>query len=173
MKKIEYFYDGDYPLYFVGKYIFCGCQRGTIDQVDEVAKKYSFDVQRVKHIYYKEHNPDEDVSSFVFHEDWWVRIEVARQGYGLEILVKDEDWWVRRAVAEQGYGLNILINDKDFRVRVAVASQGYGLEILVKDEDWWVRRAVAQQGYGLDILINDKDSYVRFAAKKQLQIINK
>ena len=40
---------------------------------------------------------------------------------------------IRVAVAEQGYGLDILVNDKNANVRAAVARQGYGLDILVKN----------------------------------------
>ena len=90
-----------------------------------------------------------------------IRIEVARQGYGLDILVNDPNWVVRNTVAQQKYGLDVLVNDKHCYVRIAVAEQGYGLESLINDKDWEVRNAVVQQGYGLDVLINDKHWYVR------------
>ena len=100
-------------------------------------------------------------------EDWEVRTIVAKQGYGLDILVNDESWIVRRAVAEQGYGLDILVNDKFFDVRTIIADQGYDLDVLINDENWRVRAAVARQGYGLDILVNDKEWGVRRAVAKQ------
>ena len=76
-------------------------------------------------------------------------------------MVKSDDWEDRLEMAEEGYGLDVLINDEDWEVRTIVAKQGYGLDILVNDESWIVRRAVAEQGYGLNILINDEDWYVR------------
>ena len=50
-----------------------------------------------------------------------VRIEVAKQGYGLETLINDPEWEVRTAVALQGYGLDKLINDPDLSVRIAAS----------------------------------------------------
>lgn len=97
-----------------------------------------------------------------------VRLAVAEQGYGLDILVYDECWMVRRAVAEQGYGLDVLINDKDWRVRMEVAGQGYGLDILIHDEIDLVRYIVAKQGYGPDVLIHDDNYNVRETAKTML-----
>ena len=79
----------------------------------------------------------------------------------LDVLIKDEDFYVRLAVAKQGYGLDVLINDEDFRVRLAVAKQGYGLDVLLYDENSTIRTQVARQGYGLDTLINDKRWLVR------------
>ena len=98
---------------------------------------------------------------------WGNRLEMAEEGYGLDILINDEDWGVREAVAGQGYGLDVLINDEDWGVREAVAKQGYSLNILVNDKDSYVREAVAEQGYGLDVLINDKDFIVRAIVAKQ------
>ena len=72
------------------------------------------------------------------------RIMLAKQGYGLDVLVNDEDWCVREAVAEQGYGLDILITDEDEVVRAAVARQGYGLDRLVNDESEDVRQAAKE-----------------------------
>ena len=103
------------------------------------------------------------------NSDYWRdRLEMAEEGYGLDILINDEDWKVRRTVAEQGYGLGILVNDEDYDVRAAVAEQGYGLDVLINDEVYDVRAAVAEQGYGLDILINDKHWIVQEAVKNYL-----
>ena len=99
--------------------------------------------------------------------DYHVRVEVARQGYGLEKLINDKDYDVSIAVAEQCYGLDKLVNDESFWVREAVAEQGYGLDKLVNDVDYRVRAEVADQGNGLDKLVNDKDGYVRAAVAKQ------
>ncbi len=107
----------------------------------------------------------------VHDEDRDVRYAVARQGYGLDILVHDKDYCVRCMVAEQGYGLDILVHDCDRDVRCIVANKGYGLDILISDEDWMVRQAVAKQGYGLDILVYDEDCDVRRTAKTMLDRI--
>ena len=95
------------------------------------------------------------------------RLEMAKEGYGLNLLINDEDWAIRRAVVRQGYGLDILINDKYCGVREAVANQGYGLPILINDKNWIIREAAAYQGYGLDVLINDEDCDVRIAVVNQ------
>ena len=78
-------------------------------------------------------------------------------------MIKSDDWEDRLKMAKEGYGLNVLIIDKDYEVRRAVAEQGYGLNIFINDEVWFVRTAVARQGYGLDVLINDENWYVRAA----------
>ena len=106
-------------------------------------------------------------------KDYDVRIAVAEQGYGLDKLVNDESFWVREAVADQGYGLDKLVNDVDYRVRAEVADQGNGLDKLVNDKDGYVRAAVAKQGYGLDKLINDESSSVRAAVAEQSYGLNK
>ena len=88
----------------------------------------------------------------------------------LYILVNNEntDYSVRREVAKHGYGLDILVNDNDWEVRQEVAKHGYGLDILVNDRNWAVRREVARQGYGLNKLINDKNENVKREATIQM-----
>ena len=81
----------------------------------------------------------------------------------LEKLANDENFFVRAEVAKQGYALKKLINDNDYRVRVEVARQKYKLDILIDDLNSYVREAVAYQGHGLNKLVNDKDKYVRAA----------
>ena len=85
-------------------------------------------------------------------------------------LVNDEEWYVRREVAKQGYGLDKLVNDEHWFVREEVASQGYGLDKLINDKDWYVRREVARHGYRLDKLVNDKHESVRREATLQLEL---
>ena len=108
---------------------------------------------------------EQNLQSLVCHNEASVRAAVAKQGYGLDVLIHDKNWYVRASVAKQGYGLNVLIHDKDNDVRIAVAKQGYGLDVLIHDKDTNVRIAVAKQGYGLDVLIHDKDWYVRRSVK--------
>lgn len=64
-------------------------------------------------------------------------------------------------VAKQGYGLDILIDDGNRDVRMTVAHQGYGLDKLINDDYWGVRAEIANQGYGLDKLIHDEEPKVR------------
>ena len=85
---------------------------------------------------------DPEKDKMVKSNDWEDCLEIAKEGYGLNVLINNEDCLVRMAVADQGYGLNILINDEDCEVRKAVAKQGYGLDILIEDKDWEVRRTV-------------------------------
>ena len=51
---------------------------------------------------------------------------------------------VRAEVARQGYGLDILVNDKDSTVLSAVIKQGYNLDNFVTYKESWVRQAVAE-----------------------------
>ena len=112
------------------------------------------------------------LDKLVNDEHWYARGEVAKQRYGLDKLVNDKYWYVRKEVAKQGYGLDKLINDEHGFVRQEVAKQGYGLDVLVNDKDWNVRCEVAKQGYGLDVLVNDKHEFVRYEALKQLDLRN-
>ncbi len=124
-------------------------------------------------IYLKRELPKEEIKNYfeqnqqlIYSEQDDVRLAVAEQGYGLDVLVRDKSLLVRAAVAKQGYGLDILIRDEDWQVRATVAKQGYGLDVLVHDEDWYVRLAVAEQGYGLNELVHDQNFYVSEAAKE-------
>ena len=143
MKIIENVYNGK-SAHIVGDLIVCGCQAITLDELDEVAKKYGvtdFKVSEIISLFDLETNWDEAVSC----EDWRVRKAVALQGHSLDILVNDPDWEVRKAVAKQGYGLNVLINDESWLVRKAVALKGYGLKTLINDEEWIVRKEAKRQ----------------------------
>ena len=64
----------------------------------------------------------------------------------LEELVNSENWRIRLEVAKQGYGLDKLIDDEDYEIRLEVVKHRYGLDKLVDDEDCRVRREVASQG---------------------------
>ena len=57
-------------------------------------------------------------------------------------MVKSNYYGDRLKMAKEGYGLDVLINDEDYDVRIAVVKQGYGLDILINDKDWRVREAV-------------------------------
>ena len=85
-------------------------------------------------------NPEKD--KMIKSNNWRDRYKIAKQGYGLDVLINDEYCDVRTVVADQGYGLNILVNDESEYIREAVVNQGYGLDILVNDEHWGVRKAV-------------------------------
>ena len=67
-------------------------------------------------------------------------------------------------MAKQGYGLDILIDDNNRDVRMTVAHQGYCLDKLINDDYWGVRAEIANQGYGLDKLIHDEEPKVRLLA---------
>ena len=129
------------------------------DDSEQILKNKEFKMEYTK----------EKLEQMLKSEDWRVRLAVAEQGYGLDILVNDENWRIRKVIAEQGYRLDILINDNDSDVRMAVAEQGYGLDILINDEDWLVRLIVAEQGHELEKLINDEDLNVRKVAKQMLK----
>lgn len=78
----------------------------------------------------------------------------------LDVLVKDEDFFIRLAVAKQGYGFDVLTHDPHHAVRTEVAKKGYALDTLVNDESWFVRIEVAEHGFGIEHLINDEESEV-------------
>ena len=89
----------------------------------------------------------------------------------LEKLAFDPNEYIfieRLNFARQGKYLSVLINDEDDVIRAEVAKRGYGLDKLINDESWLVRKTVAEQGYGLDILINDKNLRVREIAEVML-----
>jgi len=87
----------------------------------------------------------------------------------LNSWVKHEYCWIREEITRQAYCLEVLINDKEWRVRLEVARKGYGLDKLVNDKSWVVRKEVAKHGYGLDVLVNDPSSWVRWEVEKQLK----
>lgn len=88
-------------------------------------------------------------------------------------LVRSRSWCERARVAKQGYCLDVFVKDSSPEVRCIVADQGYGLDVLVKDKDWSVRCAVAEQGYGLERLVNDENAVVRRIAKMTLRSVMK
>ena len=51
------------------------------------------------------------------HKSTQVRMESAKIGHKLDVLVYDKSPKVRKIVAEHGYGLGILLNDEDPKVR--------------------------------------------------------
>ena len=112
---------------------------------------------------------DPEKDEMVKSNDYRDRLEMAKEGYGLDALINDKDEDVRAAIAEQGYSLNVLIKDENCDVRTAVAEQGYDLGTLVKDKHWCVREAVARRGYDLDVLINDENEWVREATLSYLK----
>lgn len=57
-----------------------------------------------------------------------VYCQVAKQGYGHDILVNDPDKYVRGEVASQGSYLDILTHDKDEMVRYLAEEKSKELE---------------------------------------------
>ena len=112
-----------------------------------------------------------------------VRMEAAREGYGLDKLVHDPSVQVRIEVAIQKYGLDILKDDPDEHVRFIVehvqqpkrkivmddtilASEiRYGFDpekdALVDSPKVADRVRIAKAGYGLDVLVYDASPKVR------------
>ena len=177
MKVIDNHFEGK-PTLFINGLIINGCQTFTLEEADEVFKEFEVPLkmqQDVNSNYVPEgyEYTQEELNVLARHVDVTVRSELAKQGYGLDILVHDEDWKVRVAVAKQGYGLDILVHDENWYVRSIIARQGYGLDILVNDEACDVRLEVARQGYGLDILVNDEYAMVRRIAERKLKFLKK
>ena len=99
MKIIDNVYEGK-SAYILGNLIVCGCQTISIDELDEVAKKYGvtdFKVSEIISLFDLETNWDEAIA----YEDWRVRRAVAKQGFGLETLINDVEWIVRKEAKRQ------------------------------------------------------------------------
>ena len=96
-----------------------------------------------------------------------IRQELARKEYGLDILAYDESPWVRAIVARKGHMLDVFLYDEVTEIRQIVAKKGHGLDILVGDRDPSVRCIVASKGFGLDELIYDNDPVVRAEVVRQ------
>ncbi len=64
---------------------------------------------------------EQNLQSLVYHNEVFVRLAVAKQGYGLDVLVYDEDYNIREVIAKQGYGFNVLVHDEDYNIREIVA----------------------------------------------------
>lgn len=78
----------------------------------------------------------------IFSQDVKERVNMARQGENLDVLVHDSCPMVRREVAMRGYGLDVLLNDEASIVRQAVASTGfYDLSSFKNDTSSIVRNA--------------------------------
>ena len=72
------------------------------------------------------------------------RVEILENEYGCSVdeLIHDINPFVRVEVAKCGYGLNTLIHDASWLVRLEVAKQYYGLATLMEDRNQVVRSAV-------------------------------
>ena len=99
MIHLKNHFDGN-DTYIIGKLIHNGCQTFPIEELERVCQEYGVPKEleeQVRQLYYE---------NLKTPEDW-------------DILINDSHWVVRVAVAKQGYGLDILINDEDPEVRVA------------------------------------------------------
>lgn len=70
-----------------------------------------------------------------------------------DILVDSTDVKIRINIAKEGYGLDKLIYDKDFRVRLAVAKNCYKIDTLMDDKNLIVHLYAIYCRYGLFMLI--------------------
>lgn len=128
---------------------------------------------------FRKYGTDSDLDSIIDYDDWKERLKVAKQNYGLDVLVNDTSAMVRAAVARQGYGLDALVHDPIPRVRYAVAKQGYGFEVLIENswyepedadnDDWTVKilSELIKRNYGLNRLVNHPLHEVRAAVAEQ------
>lgn len=81
----------------------------------------------------------------IFSQDVKSRVNMARQGENLDVLVHDSCPMVRREVAMRGYGLAALSKDEASIVRHAVASTGYyDLSSLKNETSSIVRHKTAE-----------------------------
>lgn len=116
---------------------------------------------------FRPYGTDKELDKWVDSEVWMMRAEIARQGYGLDVLINDESANVRYAVAEQGYGMDVLVNDEEAMVRAGVAEQGYGLDVLVNDKNEEVRWEVQFYLNEHDLTLDEwKEQHTKKTAKK-------
>ena len=113
--------------HIVGNYIINGCQRFHISEIDKVCKEF-YVPDRMKNQVLDLHSKidqskiESDLRTFLksdaeMHIEQDIKIVIAKQNIGLDVLINDIRSSVRRAVARQGYGLEKLINDDDYLVR--------------------------------------------------------
>ena len=86
------------------------------------------------------------------------RLKMAKEGYGLNILINDEEWEVRAAVAKRGYGLDILITDKNLYVRKAVL-------YYLKENNLTLAEWCNQNNKGIDLIKLAFSSYPEVRAE--------
>lgn len=82
--------------------------------------------------------------------------------------ILSQDLQTRVNMARQGENLDVLMHDSCAMVRREVALRGYELEAMSKDDSSIVREAVVRCGYNTSAAENDPSSIVRQAANKQI-----
>ncbi|MFI3230896.1 MAG: HEAT repeat domain-containing protein [bacterium] len=91
-----------------------------------------------------------------------IKVELAKNGYYLDDLIKDKNSLVRVAVAKYSYEHALKLKDDiDTDVKEELVNQGIMLDKFIKDESVSIRLAVAKNKYGLDILKDDPSPLVR------------
>lgn len=82
----------------------------------------------------KDNNIEIDIDEWLNSDNCFKRCEVAKYGYGLDILINDENYHVREVIAKHYYKLDKLVYDKNLITRLTMAKQRYRFDILVNDE---------------------------------------
>lgn len=82
----------------------------------------------------KDNNIEIDIDEWLNSDNCFKRCEVAKYGYGLDILINDANYYVREVIAKHNYKLDKLVYDKNLIARLTITKQRYRFDMLVNDE---------------------------------------
>lgn len=104
-----------------------------------------------------------------FIDDYTFASKLIDKELKLDYYLHSNDEGIRRNVAKKGYGLDILVNDPNTLVRITIAKNGWCLDQLKHDKSVDVRYQVVKQNYDLEYFLNDTSQRVAKEARKRLE----
>lgn len=104
-----------------------------------------------------------------FIDDYTFASNLIEKELKLDYYLHSKDAGIRRNVAKKGYGLNVLVNDPNTLVRITIAKNGWCLDRLKHDKSTDVRLQVVKQNYDLEFFLNDTSQRVAKEARKRLE----
>lgn len=104
-----------------------------------------------------------------FIDDYTFASNLIEKELKLDYYLHSKDAGIRRNVAKKGYGLNVLVNDPNTLVRITIAKNGWCLDQLKHDKSVDVRHQVVKQNYDLEFFLNDTSQRVAKEARKRLE----
>ena len=100
-----------------------------------------------------------------FIDDYTFASNLIEKELKLDYYLHSKDAGIRRNVAKKGYGLNVLVNDPNTLVRITIAKNGWCLDQLKHDKSTDVRLQVVKQNYDLEFFLNDTSQRVAKEAR--------
>ena len=104
-----------------------------------------------------------------FIDDYTFASKLIDKELKLDYYLHSNDEGIRRNVAKKGYGLDILVNDPNTLVRITIAKNGWCLDQLKHDKSVDVRYQVVKQNYDLEYFLNDTSQRIAKEARKRLE----